>query len=152
MNNQRSILIIIIAAVILTIIFFVWKKQNTPAKNQAINVLIRQLSNNNLSLEQIKLQKIYPSKPEVNQNLDSYYQAKIINKNGQVLYLTQIPKEYLISRFTYPQYQSVGLINKPNNEISLFLPVYPDSDKLVIEDESGNSLISVNLQNITDED
>jgi len=150
-GNNKLITAVVILVPILAIGFYLWKQEAVlPKEHQAVKVFIKQLSENNLSLEEIKISKTYPAKPFKNEQLRDYYQAKIVDKKGHSLYLTQIPKEYLISRFTYPQYQTVGLITKPNNDIDLYLPVYQSADKLIIEDEVGNTLMTINLQNLSE--
>ncbi len=147
MRSNKVIGILFLVGLIILAVFWFWQRQQ-PKKFGAIKVLIKQLSENDLKLQTIKVESTYPAKSFSNQQLTEYYQAKVLDKNDRVLYLTQIPKKYLISRFTYPDYPASDLINKPNTEIDLYLPIYPTSEKLVITDESENTIMSVSLENL----
>lgn len=150
MNNAKIIAAFAFLALLL-LGFFLWNKnQLTPETHRAIKILIKQASENQLSLEEIEVLQTYPAKSIPKQSISKYYEAKILDSKEKVLYITQVPKEYLLSRFTYPEYQPVPLITKMNTDISLFLPIYPTAEKLVIENEQGNTLISVSLQNLTE--
>lgn len=151
MNNNKLIGILIFSGLILGVIFYLFNQNRLqPKEHQAIKISLKQLSENNLNLTEISLLKTYPAKQFVNKSWDKYYQAKIVDGKGKALYLTQIPKQYLISRFTYPQYQTTDLIVKNNDNIDLYLPVYSIANKLVIENELGHTLMSVSLKNLAE--
>lgn len=147
-NNAKIIAAFLILGLILGGWYFLGQQQRLPKEHQAIKILIKQAAENSLSLEAIDVYQTNPAKAYKNNRWEKYYQAKIVDQKGQTLYLTQIPKQYLISRFTYPEYEPVGLIEKLNTDIDLFLPIYPTADKLIIQDEQENTLITVSLENL----
>lgn len=149
MNNHKLIGILIFSGLILGTIFYLFNQNRLqPKEHQAIKISIKQLAENNLNLAEIDLLETYPAKQLTNKSWQKYYQAKIVDEKGKEIYLTQIPKQYLISRFTYPEYQATDLIVKNNDQIDLYLPVYPTANKLVIENELGHTLMSVSLENL----
>ena len=148
-NTNKLIAILIFSGLLLTTTYYFWNNNRSQAKEyQAIKIAIKQLSENNLNLTEINLRKTYPAKEFTNKSWQKYYTAKILDDKGNSLYTTTIPKQYLISRFTYPDYQTTNLIVKNNDNIDLFLPVFPKANKLVIENELGHTLMSINLKNL----
>jgi len=147
MRSNKLVGIILTIGLIAVTVFLFWQRQQ-PKKFGAVKVLIKQLSENDLQLQKITVESTYPARSFSNDQLTKYYQAKVLDKNDKVLYLTQVPKQYLISRFTYPGYEVNDLITKPNSEISLYLPIYPNSEKLVVTDENENTIMSVSLENL----
>lgn len=148
-NNGKLFLILLLTGLVLGGGWFFWdKKQSLPKEHQAIKIFLKQSQENQLALENIKLYQTFPSKPYLNKNWERYYQIKIVNQKGQTLYLTQVPKKYLISRFTYPGYETVGVLEKLNTDIDLFLPVYPVAKQVIVQDEQNNTLMTINLANV----
>jgi hypothetical protein len=153
MDKQKIIISFLVIAVLLSAVFwFKQQKDSQPQYHRAIVVGLKQLAENNLSLEKIKVEATYPAKPEVESDFGNYYEAKILSQNNKVLYTTKIPKQYFYSRFTYPGYEQQGLIAKLNDQIELYLPLYSNSQKLVIEDENNNTLMNVNLDYLSSEE
>lgn len=147
-NSRLLIFLIVIAGVLVTLYYWFVVKPEQMQPHRSIIVVLKQLAENNLQLKEVKVETIYPAEPFHSSRLEKYYQAKVLSQNNKVLYTTQIPKVYLVSRFTYPEYQAVPPVTQNNTDIDLYLPVYPISDKVVIEDEAGNTIMSINLKNV----
>ena len=148
MNNKKIGILIILTLVVVASYFFINNKNDKPEYHRSIKVLIKQISENNLNLEELKVEPIYSSKSNLNSQLEKYYHVKLVTIKNKVLYNTKVPKQYLVSRFTYPEYEQTAPISVQNTDISLYLPVYQKADKIVIEDELGNTIMSINLKNI----
>lgn len=148
MNNRLIGIFVVLIIVIGFAYFFIRKNSTKPEYHRSVKVLIKQISENNLNLEELKVEPIYSSASFNNSQLKKYYQVKLLTKNQKLLYTTQVPKQYLVSRFTYPEYEPALPIVKNNTDISLYLPFYNQAEKIVIEDELGNTIMSINLKNL----
>jgi len=153
MNKNKLILITVFLIILLIGFFYLFQAQaSKPQYYRAIVVSLKQLAENNLTLEKINIEAIYPAKEEKESKFSNCYEAKILSQNNKVLYSTKIPKQYLYSRFTYPGYEQQGLITKLNSQIELYLPLYTNAQKLVIENENENTMMSINLSYLQNEE
>ena len=132
----------------LGLIYFLFFHQPKPAEHKAIKLVLKQVEENKLNLTTVQLKDIFPSKENKGPYLEKYYSIKIVNKNNKPIFETKAPKQSIISRFVYPGGNQNPIIVKPNEEVSLYLPVYENADKAVVTDENGNTLISINLKTI----
>lgn len=144
MKKNQIILVVLTIIVLLVIGIFYFLSSNQPAKHSAIRIHLNQLSENNLQLQQIIKEAIYPAKENTNPYIEKYYQVTIKNKDKNILYQTKLAKQKTMMFFSYP-----GAERAPNitlhKDLVLYLPVYPHADQVVISDEQNNNLISINI-------
>jgi len=151
-NNAKLLSVVIVLLLIFGGLYYFLKiAQPKPLYHQAIKLSLNQLGNNDLSLGELKLESTYSEAAKNDPKITAYYQAKIVARNNKVLYTTQVPKEYLFTAFTYAGYPAVPPQPVPNSQIELYLPVYTNAEKAVIEDEVGNTIMSINLKNLSPE-
>jgi|GEM_PF-1426937 len=152
-NNTKLLSIVAILLLIFGGLYYFLKiVQPKPLYHQAIKLSLNQLGNNELSLQELKLESTYSETAKSDPKITAYYQAKIVTRNNKVLYTTQVPKEYLFTAFTYAGYQAAPPQSVINSQIELYLPVYKNAEKAVIEDEMGNTIMSINLKNLSTAD
>lgn len=147
-QNRLIVVFVTLIALLIGVYFLLRNFAGRPEAHRAVYVTLERLSENNLRLNSIELKTIYPANPIYSAQIAKYYQIKVLAKNDRVLYSTQVPKEYMVSRFTYPGFPISAPVTIPNQNIDLFLPVYSQADKMTIEDEVGNTLMSVNLKSL----
>jgi hypothetical protein len=151
-NNTKLFSIIVVLLLIFgALYYFLQVSQPKPKYHQALKLSLSQLANNELSLKELKLESTYSEAAKNDPKVTAYYQAKILARNNKVLYTTQVPKEYLFTAFTYAGYEALPPMPVINSEIELYLPVYENAEKATIEDEAGNTIMSINLKSLSAE-
>lgn len=146
----------IIVSLIITILFaryiFPQQEQTVPS-NLAIKTVLAQTPNMSLTLKQIKVEVAGSVNYKLNLR-ENYYTFKLLDSNNKVLYQGRILNKYIIPPPDYfgsdpskaPKWRETR-VEIPNT-LSLNLPYFKDTKRILFVDENGVVKLEVNVNNL----
>lgn len=141
-NIMVPIIILSFISIIIWLIYL--GKTSSPLPHTALEILIGNSEDEQLSIKNVTLADIYPA--DYQEKLEhNFYRFTILDKNQNVLFTGKIANKRVVFVDVAPGYQSIPPFEKPIEEFLLFLPYFPSSSKVNFYDDKNSVKLEVNL-------
>lgn len=152
--NKLKIFVGITLSLLLTtlaVVFLVPQTPSMPISHQTLKITLKQDNNGNLTIENLRLDNLYPSNYQLKLT-KNFLNIKIIGSSDKILFSGQVNNKVIIPPVDFGESGGTTTnqqaIFKQLDKIILYLPYYTSSRKIILTDDKGNQKLEVNLGNL----
>lgn len=118
---------------------------NQPVPYKALKIVLYQDENYNLSVKSVGLTNSNPDEFKLNL-LSNFYTVELVDRNDVMLFSGKFISKKIIMPGPPLAGQDPGYaVTQPLGEIVLYLPYYQNAQKILIRDEKGIILLTIDL-------